>query len=96
MGNNKKSVASTDKAQVINKILDDQAYRGPDARGIWEDDSNKAVFGHNRLSIVELSEAGHNQWFQMMVDGLFPITANYIITKIYVKDSKINLEFHLR
>ena len=58
MGNNKKTVASTDKARVINKILDDQAYRGPDARGIWKDDSNKAVFGHNRLSIVELSEVG--------------------------------------
>ena len=88
MGNNKNSGASTEKVRVINKILDDQAYRGPDARGIWTDDSNKAVFGHNRLSIVELSEAGLSQWFQMMVDGLFPIMANYIITKIYVKESK--------
>ena len=74
MGNNNKTVASTDKAQVINKILDDQAYRGPDARGIWKDDSNKAVFGHNRLSIVELSEAGA----QPMVssDGRWVISYN--------------------
>ena len=74
VGNNNKTVASTDKAQVINKILDDQAYRGPDARGIWKDDSNKAVFGHNRLSIVELSEAGA----QPMVssDGRWVISYN--------------------
>ena len=44
VGNNKKSGALTDKVRIINKILDDQAYRGPDARGIWTDDSNKAVF----------------------------------------------------
>ena len=74
VGNNKNSGASTDKVRVINKILDDQAYRGPDARGIWADDSNKAVFGHNRLSIVELSEAGS----QPMVsnDGRWVISYN--------------------
>ena len=74
MGNNEKSGALTDKVRIINKILDDQAYRGPDARGIWTDDSNKAVFGHNRLSIVELSEAGA----QPMVsnDGRWVISYN--------------------
>ena len=72
MGDNKKPGASTDKVRVINKILDDQAYRGPDARGIWADDSNKAVFGHNRLSIVELSEAGS----QPMNDGRWVISYN--------------------
>ena len=96
MGNNKKTGASTDKVRVINKILDDQAYRGPDARGIWTDDSNKAVFGHNRLSIVELSEAGS----QPMVsnDGRWVISYNGELYnyKTYVKDSKRNLEFHLR
>ena len=74
MGNKKKQGESTEKVRVINKILDDQAYRGPDARGIWTDDSNKAVLGHNRLSIVELSEAGA----QPMVsnDGRWVISYN--------------------
>ena len=74
VGNNKKSGASTEKVRVINKILDDQAYRGPDARGIWEDDSKKAVFGHNRLSIVELSEAGSQPMISN--DGRWVISYN--------------------
>jgi asparagine synthase (glutamine-hydrolysing) len=46
------------KTRIINKVLDDQVYRGPDGRGIWKDSADNAVIGHNRLSILDLSEAG--------------------------------------
>jgi asparagine synthase (glutamine-hydrolysing) len=37
-----------------------QHHRGPDARGEWIDPSQRAGLGHNRLSIIDLSEAGRN------------------------------------
>lgn len=35
-----------------------QRHRGPDAEGIWLSPSKCAALGHNRLSIIDLSEAG--------------------------------------
>ena len=35
------------------------AHRGPDDRGIWEDAHIGVALGHQRLSIVDLSENGH-------------------------------------
>ncbi len=46
------------KLQSIKKVIEFQNHRGPDANGIWEDRVNDVILGHNRLSIVELSEAG--------------------------------------
>jgi asparagine synthase (glutamine-hydrolysing) len=50
---------------VIERVLDRQHHRGPDARGLWVSPNHNAVLGHNRLAIVELSEAGA----QPMVDS---------------------------
>ncbi len=35
------------------------AHRGPDDRGAFIDDSSGIALGHNRLSIIDLSSAGH-------------------------------------
>jgi asparagine synthase (glutamine-hydrolysing) len=37
-------------------MIDAQAHRGPDARGVWSD--GLCALGHRRLSIIDLSEAG--------------------------------------
>src|SRR5215510_4409834 len=37
-------------------MIDAQAHRGPDAWGVWTDES--CALGHRRLSIIDLSEAG--------------------------------------
>lgn len=34
-------------------------HRGPDDEGIWVEDANGVVFAHRRLSIIDLSPAGH-------------------------------------
>ena len=47
-----------EKLQSIKKVIEFQNHRGPDANGIWEDRANNVILGHNRLSIVELSEVG--------------------------------------
>lgn len=43
---------------VISKMNDAIAYRGPDDSGIWIDDIGLAL-GHRRLAIVDLTSAGH-------------------------------------
>ena len=62
------------KSNIVNRILDFQDYRGPDARGLWESESRKVVLGHNRLSIIELSEAGAQP--MSSDDGRWVITYN--------------------
>jgi len=37
-------------------MIDAQAHRGPDSWGVWSDE--RCAFGHRRLSIIDLSEAG--------------------------------------
>jgi len=41
----------------IKKVLEVQSHRGPDSTGIWEGD--EVVIGHNRLSIIDLSDAAN-------------------------------------
>jgi len=40
-------------------IRDRMAPRGPDGTGLWISDSGRTGFGHRRLSIIDLSEGGH-------------------------------------
>ncbi|MBT5400646.1 hypothetical protein HOL24_08905, partial [bacterium] len=41
----------------VHKMLSVLTHRGPDDSGIWTD--NGIAFGHRRLSIMDLSSAGH-------------------------------------
>ena len=43
-------------SEIISKIIKIQHKRGPDGSGIWKSNCNKITFGHNRLSIIDLSE----------------------------------------
>ena len=61
-----------DNSNTIYKMLEAQKHRGPDAMTIWSD--SNIVLGHNRLSIIDLSEAAN----QPMVSncGRFTIVFN--------------------
>jgi asparagine synthase (glutamine-hydrolysing) len=48
--------------QLIGKMLDRIAHRGPDDHGIYiarSRDGNSIGLGHRRLSIIDVSPAGH-------------------------------------
>ena len=62
---NDTDAAKNTAVSVIQQVLERQHHRGPDARGLWVSPNHNAVLGHNRLAIVELSEAGA----QPMVDS---------------------------
>ena len=43
----------------IHEMSSMLTHRGPDDSGIWINPDNKVAFGHRRLSIIDLSSAGH-------------------------------------
>jgi asparagine synthase (glutamine-hydrolysing) len=69
--------------QLLLKNMNDALiHRGPDSEGVWFDKSKKIALGHRRLSIVDLSPAGH----QPMISD----SGRYVITyngEIYNNDA---------
>lgn len=58
--------------ETIKKMANTLSHRGPDDFGIWIDYNLKIALGHRRLSILDVSKAGH----QPMVSK----NGNYVIT----------------
>ena len=48
-----------DDEAMLKRMADRIAYRGPDDAGYWCDVNDRVGFGHRRLSVVDLSSAGH-------------------------------------
>ena len=44
---------------LLRRMADTLLHRGPDDGGTWSDSEQRIGFGHRRLSIVDLSPAGH-------------------------------------
>ncbi|MBT5399673.1 asparagine synthetase B, partial [bacterium] len=53
------SLRKEDLDRSIHKMSSTLIHRGPDDAGIWIDEESGIAFGHQRLSIVDLSSAGH-------------------------------------
>ena len=68
---NKKNKKS-ELENIVNKMVQQQVNRGPDNSGIFVDVKDNIAFGHNRLSIIDLSKAGR----QPMKLGDLKITFN--------------------
>jgi asparagine synthase (glutamine-hydrolysing) len=47
------------EASLVERMRDTMAHRGPDDAGAFVFDGGRGGFGHRRLSIVDLSPAGH-------------------------------------
>jgi asparagine synthase (glutamine-hydrolysing) len=45
--------------RVLVAMRDTMVHRGPDDAGVWRSSSGRAGLGHRRLSIVDVSPAGH-------------------------------------
>lgn len=61
-------------SEVIGKMNDSLAHGGPDDAGIFVDQDNGLAFGHRRLSIIDLSELGHQP--MVTADGRLVISFN--------------------
>jgi len=80
-------ISKKNQENIINDMLKIQSYRGPDDSGTYIDVKSGVHFGHNRLSIQDVSSHGH----QPFVSDCF----NYIIVfngEVYnFKDIRIEL-----
>jgi asparagine synthase (glutamine-hydrolysing) len=51
------SSANGIESNLIDRMTDSLAHRGPSDRGVWSDD--RISLGSRRLSVIDLSSAGH-------------------------------------
>ena len=49
----------SEEENLIEKMNDVIVHRGPDDSGTWFDKDRQVYFGHQRLSILDLSQNGH-------------------------------------
>jgi asparagine synthase (glutamine-hydrolysing) len=61
-------------SDTARHMTDALAYRGPDASGYWAQASAGVAFGHRRLSVLDLSQAGHQPMHSDC--GRFTVTFN--------------------
>jgi asparagine synthase (glutamine-hydrolysing) len=52
----------------LSLMCDSLTHRGPDSHGLWRDDEAGVGLGHRRLSIRDLSEAGHQPFISASGD----------------------------
>ena len=63
-----------DADKIIREIIKIQDFRGPDDNGKWKSSCGKVLFGHNRLSIIDLTLRGKQPFIS--IDNNFTITYN--------------------
>ena len=67
-------LSGAERAREIARMTATLAHRGPDGGGVWNDADAPISFGHRRLAIVDLSEAGAQP--MLSADGRFALTFN--------------------
>ena len=61
--------------QLIQNMVDTLNHRGPDDSGIWVDSNQLIALGHRRLSILDISSAGHQP--MSLEQGRFVLTGRH-------------------
>jgi asparagine synthase (glutamine-hydrolysing) len=91
-----KQGASRDDAQLV-AMADAITHRGPDDRGYFYDRKRGIAFAHNRLSIIDLSPAGHQP--MASEDGRFVLSYNgelYNFQRLKRELEELGHKFHSR
>ena len=65
---------ASELSAIAGRMTDALAYRGPDAEGAWINAPAGVAFGHRRLSVLDLSEAGSQPMHSDC--GRFTVTFN--------------------
>lgn len=77
-------------SNLITNMTNSISYRGPDDSGFWDNASSGIALGHRRLSILDLSKAGHQPMH--LASGRYVIVFN---GEIYNhKKIRVRLEGH--
>lgn len=62
------------RTEELIRTRDHMANRGPDGTGLWVSDDQRVGFGHRRLSIIDLSNGGHQP--MTSADGALTVVLN--------------------
>ena len=82
-------------ASQLEAIVSSQRHRGPDATGTYFSPSGFAALGHNRLSIIDLSEAGRQP--MSTADGRLSLAFNgEIYNYLEIRESLSDYPFRSR
>jgi asparagine synthase (glutamine-hydrolysing) len=68
------AASGSDIGTIAEAMAKSIAYRGPDDQGIWTDGECETALVHRRLSIIDLSAAGHQP--MLSADGRYVISYN--------------------
>ena len=89
---------SQDMPEVLLNMNNAIKHRGPDNYGFWVDNDSQIAMGHRRLSILDLSDAGHQPMISS--SGRYIIVFNGEIynhielrNKLAAKDSQKPFDF---
>lgn len=80
---------------LLGQMTDSVAHRGPDDQGMWTREDQLIGLGHRRLSILDLSSAGHQP--MMTEDGRFVMVYNgevYNFKELRLELEKDGIRFH--
>lgn len=83
-------VSYSDFARVLNM----QQHRGPDSKGVYKSDDQLLTIGHNRLSIIDLSENGNQPLLSQ--DGRYVIIFNGEVYNFKDIRKSLETEFKFR
>lgn len=81
-------INKTKKLDTLLEMLKIQSYRGPDDSGVYFDDKSGVHFGHNRLSIQDLSSHGHQPFVSDCENYLIAFNGEVYNFKIIRKELK--------
>jgi asparagine synthase (glutamine-hydrolysing) len=87
------SFSSEKSISEVRLMLDTQKHRGPDSQNYCRLDDN-VIFGHNRLSIIDLSEAANQPFFSK--DERFCIVFNGEIYNYLELRNQLNSDYTFR
>lgn len=68
------TTSSEETKNDLLQMTEQLSSRGPDGAGVWIDAAGGVALGHRRLSILDLSEAGHQP--MLSADGLLVLAFN--------------------
>ncbi|HNI06955.1 MAG TPA: asparagine synthetase B, partial [Thiobacillaceae bacterium] len=54
---------------ILARMTDAIAHRGPDDAGIWVSPDGRVALGHRRLSVIDISNAGHQPMLEDTATG---------------------------
>ncbi len=81
-------------AEDLAAMVNVQHHRGPDAEGIYADPAGICGLGHNRLSIIDLSESGRQPMFS--ASGRYTIILNGEIYNYLELRQELGSGYHFR